>query len=652
MPKVSVVMPVYNTEKYLRASVDCILGQTLKDIEVILVDDSSTDDSLKILREYEDRDKRVKVITQENAGAGAARNNGLSVSTGEYLFFFDSDDLCEKNLLELTVKQAEKTGADMVAFNYDKFFEDGTVLELQGVYPEWLTSEVRKREVFSYKDCKDLILTIVNVTPWNKIYRADFVKSGGYKFDEISSTNDIAFSAVTTAAAEKISFLEKIFVHYRVGHGNTITSSKMKKLHNVTYAVNSAITQIQELPYATEIEKGVIDFELGNYFFAWQKIITDFSDENAKKFYETIHERFCSNFYKDKTKSDFANDGIYQFFEIIKNTGYEEMLLMKQKKIIVSFTTYPARISCVPKVYESITAQSMKPDKVVLWLSKDQFPNEMDDLPLEVRELSALDIRFVEDDLKPHKKYFYAFKEFPEDLVITIDDDLLYDYFMIENLYNSYLQYPKYISTMRTHLMLITEDEKLLPYGSWPMECSILLNAPSHQLFSTNGAGTIFPPHVFDEIDDIFYDKETIKATCLMADDLWIKAAALLSDVPIVLAAPCTNLRYVEGSQEEGLRYMNLDQNANDVQWKKISDFLISKYGKDILMERLTKSQEGERLIGIGRLSEYFVNAYKDAKETARLKAENEWLWSQVNSKAFKLGSLLAKPVRFIKELK
>lgn len=100
--KVSVILPVYNVSEYLRQCMDSIVGQTLKDIEIICVDDGSTDDSLEILKEYEAKDKRVKVIEQKNAGAGAARNNGLAIATGEYLSFLDSDDflsrICQKSL--------------------------------------------------------------------------------------------------------------------------------------------------------------------------------------------------------------------------------------------------------------------------------------------------------------------------------------------------------------------------------------------------------------------------------------------------------------------------------------------------------------------------------------------------------------------------
>ena len=100
--KVSVILPVYNVSDYLRQCMDSIVGQTLKDIEIICVDDGSTDDSLAILKEYEAKDQRVKVIQQANAGAGAARNKGLEIATGEYLSFLDSDDFFEPDMVAMS----------------------------------------------------------------------------------------------------------------------------------------------------------------------------------------------------------------------------------------------------------------------------------------------------------------------------------------------------------------------------------------------------------------------------------------------------------------------------------------------------------------------------------------------------------------------
>ena len=124
MPLVSVIIPVYNVEQYLRQCIDSVRALTLFDIEIICVNDSSTDGSLKILEEYAQKDERIKVVTQPNGGAGAARNRGLSMASGKYLSFLDSDDFFEPEMLELAYQKAEEDKADFVVFNSDQYYTD------------------------------------------------------------------------------------------------------------------------------------------------------------------------------------------------------------------------------------------------------------------------------------------------------------------------------------------------------------------------------------------------------------------------------------------------------------------------------------------------------------------------------------------------
>lgn len=123
MVKVSVIIPVYNVEPYLKQCMDSVVGQTLKDIEIICVDDGSTDGSLDILREYAAEDNRIQIIEQKNAGAGAARNNGMRHATGKYLSFLDSDDFFEPRMLEKAYDLAEKDQADFVAYKSDSIIQ-------------------------------------------------------------------------------------------------------------------------------------------------------------------------------------------------------------------------------------------------------------------------------------------------------------------------------------------------------------------------------------------------------------------------------------------------------------------------------------------------------------------------------------------------
>ena len=119
MIKISIIIPVYNTEKYLKKCLDSIINQTLKSLEIICIDDCSTDNCLHILKEYQLKDNRIKIIEQkENKGQGVARNLGLNIAEGKYIMFLDPDDWLELNALEILYKKSKETNADIIHFNY------------------------------------------------------------------------------------------------------------------------------------------------------------------------------------------------------------------------------------------------------------------------------------------------------------------------------------------------------------------------------------------------------------------------------------------------------------------------------------------------------------------------------------------------------
>ena len=122
-PKVSVIIPVYNTEKYLRQCLDSVIHQSLREIEIICVDDGSTDSSARILEKYRAEDARIKMIHQGNAGLSAARNTGLRAARGEYVYFIDSDDYVETNALEFVYKEAKRDRLDILFFDGESFFD-------------------------------------------------------------------------------------------------------------------------------------------------------------------------------------------------------------------------------------------------------------------------------------------------------------------------------------------------------------------------------------------------------------------------------------------------------------------------------------------------------------------------------------------------
>ncbi len=239
--KVSVIVPVYNTAAFLDACLRSILRQTLRDIEVICVDDGSMDKSLALLKKYARQDGRVIILTQKNKGAGAARNAGIRRARGRYLSFLDSDDYFDARMLEAMYEKAVRTDADIVhcmAQSLDN--KTGVVAPI-----EWNLSLklLPDREVFSHRDLGQNIFRFSSGTIWDKLIKFQFVKDKKLWFQEIQNCNDTAFSLLSLALADKIAVVPLSFVTYRQNNDGSLTAGR--DVHwDCFYA---ALTQIREI---------------------------------------------------------------------------------------------------------------------------------------------------------------------------------------------------------------------------------------------------------------------------------------------------------------------------------------------------------------------------------------------------------------------
>ena len=312
-----------------------------------------------------------------------------------------------------------------------------------------------------------------------------------------------------------------------------------------------------------------------------------------------------------------------------------------EKKLIVSITSYPARIHHVHKVLSTIFVQTKKPDDIVLYLAQEQFPGKENDLPGVLSEMirsGKVKLRWV-DDLKPHKKYFFAFQEYPDDLVITIDDDVLYAPDMIEILYHSYLRHPNSVSALRTHLMMFSERYGIFPYDRWIMKYRGIVDCPSHQLFCTGCAGALYPVQLFDQA---LLNKKAILDYCIYADDIWLKLMETVCDIPVVLADQQHDPQIIEGSQSTKLADMNISEHMNDRQLKDSMNWFDSIYGKRYVFEKLLDAQHNNDLRDIDDIAHY----YTDKIDSLQKQCDNI-----KNSWSFRIGRFITWPGRKVKSL-
>lgn len=216
-PSVSVIIPVFNNEKYIEETIRAIQQQSDCDFELICVNDGSTDTSLEILRSYEAKDPRIKVIDTPHKGAGTARNIGLNIAQGEFLLFLDGDDLFEKDLIAKSVKRAKLTNADCCIFRADQFFEGSNKVEKLDI--GFVKEFIPNKEVFSAEDFREHLFNTFQNWAWNKLFRKEFVIEHGIKFQEINKTNDFYFVAKAIFLAKRITTLDEVLVHYRKNTG-------------------------------------------------------------------------------------------------------------------------------------------------------------------------------------------------------------------------------------------------------------------------------------------------------------------------------------------------------------------------------------------------------------------------------------------------
>lgn len=267
-PKVSVIIPIYNAAEFLEECLDSILNQSLKDIEVICVDDGSPDNSLDILRKYEKMDNRVKVITQPNQGAGAARNNGMSIARGEYLSFLDSDDFFDINMLKEAYDAAHATIADVCVFDADLF--NHTTKEYKKCTWAFRRKYFPKEQPFSavQEDVRENIFRMFNGWPWDKLFRREYIERIRLQYQNLRTTNDMFFVFIGLARAKKIVTVDKVLVHQRVEVKTSLSRTREKSWDCFYTALLAMQQELKDNRLYERLEKAFVNWALN--FSLWQ----------------------------------------------------------------------------------------------------------------------------------------------------------------------------------------------------------------------------------------------------------------------------------------------------------------------------------------------------------------------------------------------
>lgn len=313
MPKVSVIIPVYNTEKYLRQCLDSVINQTLTDIEIICVDDGSTDSSLEILREYEQKGSRIKVLQQENQYAGVARNRGLDIASGEYLLFLDSDDVFELDMFEKMFVFAHSNDLDVIICRSNNYIEE------TGEYKDnhSTKTELAPIGVFSSKDIASHIFQFCNGWAWDKLFKADLIKNNQLKFQALRQSNDTYFVYMALCLANKISVIDDVLINHRM-HSSSLEATRTKSPECFYKALVAVKKELEDRNLYQIYEQSFINYCLE--FSYWQ--ISSMTNDESRKQMTKLFFDLCNEIeVKKYSKEYFYNKKIYKKYQNLCKYG-------------------------------------------------------------------------------------------------------------------------------------------------------------------------------------------------------------------------------------------------------------------------------------------------------------------------------------------
>ena len=286
--------------------------------------------------------------------------------------------------------------------------------------------------------------------------------------------------------------------------------------------------------------------------------------------------------YKSTSKIKWALTNIgaksaqWMLNKLIRIRGYLNIISspvgVPNDELIISLTTYPDRIHTVWITIDSLMRQTIRSSHLILYLSEDEFPNHDKDLPQSLLRYKkyGLEIIWVKGNLRSHKKYLYAFKQFPDKYVVTVDDDLYYRSDMLANLWNLHLLNPGCVIANNAKIIPSSDKDSIFPqYQTW---IPTLHPMKGNQIIAIGCGGILYPVKLFarSEYDNV----ELIKSLAFETDDLWLKVQEILADIPVSNGKYYCKPPLIQGSQRTSLSKKNWQTgNVNDVNWSKLNQF-------------------------------------------------------------------------------
>lgn len=307
MAQVSVVIPVYNVAPYLRQCLNSVVNQTLRDIEIICIDDGSTDETPAILKKYADQDERVQIITQKNGGPGAARNTGMAKAAGKYLIFLDSDDWFELNFLERMARRADETSADVVIC---KSVEFDTRTNRENASDWMLKEQYIPGEVFAPLEIAPYLFQFTYGWPWDKLYRREYLVQSGLTYPHLRNSEDLVFVFPSLSLAHRICVERSVFVHHRVNRKASVSNSRHIDSEAVFQALELFQKRLEESNVYALYEQSFLNWVVE--FLIWN--VSNMDDRTVQKAcFDRLKTDYRERFNFDRYPKAFFIDTVLYY---------------------------------------------------------------------------------------------------------------------------------------------------------------------------------------------------------------------------------------------------------------------------------------------------------------------------------------------------
>ncbi len=324
-PKVSVILPVYNASRYLEQCIESLLSQTLSNLEIICVDDCSTDNSLNLLEGLRQKDNRIKIIKQSaNLGAGSARNAGMEIASGEYLSFLDADDYFAADMFKIAIEHADTLNLDVMVFGAKAFNDEtGDESDMSWAIKEHLLPEL---PVFCAGDIKEDFFQTFIWWAWDKLFRKSYIDQHQFKFQEIRTSNDLLFTASAMLMAEKIAFTKEPLVYQRQKINTSLSSTRHLSYNCCLQATIALKEFMQHMQIYERFERDFKNYALN--FLIWN--INTIGQDAYSALYNLVKQFFST---LEISREDIFYQPFYDAYLFILDHSAEEYLFYLRMKL-------------------------------------------------------------------------------------------------------------------------------------------------------------------------------------------------------------------------------------------------------------------------------------------------------------------------------